>query len=92
METVKSIKTNELINRSDDDGNEVYNEEEFDLAIGLINGKSIYDYISEIQSLRKSLKISPIYELLKTIASDINPVLANTVEKLLLDIKNIQMM
>lgn len=92
LETVKSIKTNELINRSDDDGNEVYNEEEFDLAIGLINGKSIYDYISEIQSLRKSLKISPIYELLKTIASDINPVLANTVDKLLLDIKKVQMM
>ena len=58
----------------------------------MINGKSIYDYISEIQSLRESLKISPIYGLLKTIASDINPVLANTVEKLLLDIKKIQMM
>ena len=67
-----------------------FDDELLDMIFGITSdGQRIVDIIRNIQDLRSSLTVSPIYGLLKEIAEDINPALSNMVDMVLSDLKNL---
>ena len=67
-----------------------FDDELLDMIFGVTSdGQRIVDIIRNIQDLRSSLTVSPIYGLLKEIAEDINPALSSMVDMVLSDLKNL---
>ena len=67
-----------------------FDDELLDMIFGVTSdGQRIVNLIRNIQDLRSSLTVSPIYGLLKDIAEDINPALSSMVDMVLSDLKKL---